>query len=82
MIFGVFAIEAGLSVRAVQAMSFFLFAGSAQIVIIQLLSGGAPFMFIITIVLIINVRHLLYSASVASHLTHLKLICKGFLAYC
>lgn len=45
-----------------------LFAGAAQLVAIQLLDSGAGITLIVFSVLVINARHLLYSASLQPHL--------------
>lgn len=45
-----------------------IFAGAAQLVAIQLLGSGAGIALVVLTVLIINARHLLYSASLEPHL--------------
>ena len=81
MIYSVLAIKTGLSAGAVQAMSAFLFAGSAQIMIVQLVSTATPGAVIVTTAFIINLRHALYSASIAPHLKHLRSLWKDLLAF-
>ena len=81
MIFGVLALEAGLSPATSQAMSAVVFAGSSQIVMAQLFSIGAPGMVIILTAAVINLRHALYSASVAPYLRGLKPAWRWLLAY-
>ena len=46
-----------------------LFAGASQLVAIQLIGSGVGIPLIVFTVAIINARHLLYSASLAPHLT-------------
>ena len=65
MIYGVLAIDAGLSNWDAQAMSSVVFAGSAQFMLVQLINLGTPTMVLILSGFIINLRHALYSASVA-----------------
>jgi 4-azaleucine resistance transporter AzlC len=72
MIYGTLALSAGLPVSMAQAMSSVVFAGSAQFVIAQLVSGGAPALVIILTACIVNVRHALYSASMAPHMKRLS----------
>jgi 4-azaleucine resistance transporter AzlC len=81
MIYGVLAMGAGLTVGAAMAMSSIVFAGSAQLVGVQLIRAGVPGMVIIFTTFIINLRHMLYSASIAPHLRRLSPQWKWLLAY-
>ena len=81
MIYGVLAVKAGLSVAAAQGMSVFLFAGSAQFMLVQLLGAGTPWFVAVASVFIINLRHALYSASIAPYTQRLSPLWKGLLAY-
>lgn len=81
MIYGVLALQAGLSPLQAQAMSAVVFAGSAQFMTVQLLAGMTPALVIIFTGLVINLRHLLYSASIAPWVEHLPLRWKALLAY-
>jgi predicted branched-subunit amino acid permease len=62
-------------------MSVFLFAGSSQIVIVQLLGSSTPLVVIVLTTFIINLRHALYSASIAPYVQHLQPVWKGALAF-
>lgn len=68
LIYGVSARGAGIPALAAQTMSFIVFGGSAQFVIAQLVGAGVPGRIIILTAVIINLRHALYSASVAPYL--------------
>lgn len=81
MIYGVLAIQSGLTANAAQAMSVFLFAGSAQFMVVQLVGAGTPWMIVVLTAFIINLRHALYSASVAPYTRPLSPVWKGLLAY-
>ncbi len=81
MIYGVLALSAGLPARLAFAMSFVVYAGSAQFVAAQLIGAGAPGVVIIFTTFIVNLRHILYSASVAPYLKHLSRRWKWLLAY-
>ena len=81
MIYGVLAIGAGLTAGASQAMSAIVFAGSAQFVGAQLFLAGTPGVVIVLTTFIVNLRHALYSASVAPHLKRLDWRWKALLAY-
>lgn len=81
MIYGILAIAAGLPPSVAQAMSFIIFAGSSQFVSAQLYGLGVPAMLNVFTVWVINLRHALYSASVASYLQKLPTRWKLILAY-
>lgn len=81
MIYGVLALEAGMSPWLSQSISWMVFAGSAQIVITQLVAYGAPALVIILTVAVVNLRHVLYSASMAPYLKHLGTAWKLVLSY-
>jgi 4-azaleucine resistance transporter AzlC len=55
--------EAGFSLVEMQALSLFVFAGSAQLAIINLVGGGAGFISTVLTTAIINLRHVLYGLS-------------------
>ncbi len=81
MIYGVLALQAGIAPPQAQAMSAIVFAGSAQIVITQLIHLGAPGWVIVLTTAIINLRHALYSASLAPYLQRLRPAWKWLLSY-
>jgi len=62
-------------------MSSIVFAGSAQFVGAQLIGAGAPGIVILVTTFIVNLRHVLYSASVAPYLKQLNTRWKCLLAY-
>ncbi len=71
ILFGALAISAGLSLIGTISMSLFVFAGSSQFVAATLLSQGVGVVVIVLTTLIVNVRHALYSASLAPYVGHL-----------
>jgi 4-azaleucine resistance transporter AzlC len=71
LIFGALAISAGVPPLAAQAFSLVIFAGSAQFIAATMVEGGALPGVIVFTILIVNLRHALYSASLAPHLAHL-----------
>ena len=81
MIYGILALSAGLSKAEAQAMSVIVFAGSAQFMLVQLLGVGTPALVMIVTGFVINLRHALYSASVAPHVQKLNPIWKTILSY-
>ncbi len=82
LIYGVLAItQAHLPPDVALAMSSIVFAGSAQFVGQQLMSVGTPGIVIVVTTFIVNLRHALYSASVAPYVKPLRPIWKVLLAY-
>ena len=81
MIYGALAIGAGLPRGAAQAMSSIVFAGSLQFVATQLFATGAPGLVLLLTTFIVNLRHMLYSASLAPYLHKLPARWKWLLAY-
>jgi predicted branched-subunit amino acid permease len=62
-------------------MSLIIFGGASQIILLQLFSGGASSLVIISSVGAVNSRHLLYGAVVSEHVSDLKLIWKIIISY-
>ncbi|MEW6164596.1 MAG: AzlC family ABC transporter permease [Pseudomonadota bacterium] len=81
VIYGVVALQSGIPPLAAFLMSSLLFAGSAQFLLAQLVGAGAPALLSIGAVGLINLRHALYSASVAPILHALPRRWKLLLAY-
>jgi 4-azaleucine resistance transporter AzlC len=81
MIYGALALNAGLSTAAAQMMSSILFAGSSQFITAKLTHDSAPAAVIILTIAVVNVRHMLYSASLAPHLKDLSMKWKVLLSY-
>lgn len=81
MIYGTLALNAGLSSLASQLMSSIVFAGSSQFVAAQLIHAEAPGFVIILTIAVVNLRHMLYSASLAPYLKNLSLKWKVLLSY-
>lgn len=81
LVFGVLGLQAGLPAWAVVAMSSIVFGGSSQVVFAQLWGAAVPAAVIVGTVGVVNLRHALYSASVAQLLGVLPLRWKLALAY-
>lgn len=81
MIYGVLALAGGLSPALAQAMSAIVFAGSAQFIAAQLIGVGTPGVILLFTTFIVNLRHLLYSASLSPRLKQLSPAWRWLLAY-
>ena len=81
LVFGVLGIASGLSAWQTILMSSILFGGASQVVFVQLWGSGAPLPVVGTSVSVINLRHVLYSASIAPYLRSLPFRWRVPLAY-
>lgn len=81
VLYGVVALQSGIPPLAALAMSSIVFAGSAQFLLAQLVGAGAPALLATGAVGLVNLRHALYSASVAPLLARLPRRWKLLLAY-
>ena len=81
MIYGALALNAGLSTAASQMMSSIVFAGSAQFITAQLVHESAPGLVIVLTIAVVNLRHMLYSASLAPYIASLSTRWKALLSY-
>ncbi|MFW5734841.1 MAG: AzlC family ABC transporter permease, partial [Oceanidesulfovibrio sp.] len=67
VIAGISIIEAGRGPVDATLFSLLTFAGASQIASIELLKDGAPMLIAALTGLVINMRYLMYSASIAPH---------------
>ncbi|MDC3099258.1 AzlC family ABC transporter permease [Candidatus Pelagibacter sp.] len=81
IICGAIGVELGFNPYLVYAMSIIIFGGASQIVFLQLLSGGASSLVVVTSVGVINSRHLLYGAVLSEYLEKLSFIKKLLISY-
>ena len=72
IIFGTLAQSSGLSFAGAIAMSAMVFAGSAQFIALGLLATGTALPIIILTTFVVNLRHLLYSLSLLTHVRRLS----------
>lgn len=71
LIFGTLAGAAGLTLWQAVGMSVFVYAGSAQLIVLSLLGTGASVLVILLTTFIVNLRHVLYSATLQPHVSQL-----------
>lgn len=81
LIFGVTAAELPVDNWLGWASSFIIFAGASQLAAVDLLAGGAAPAVVILTVVVINARHLMYSASLEQHFRDFALRDKIVLPY-
>ncbi len=70
--YGVLAQQAGLSMLNTVLMSLLVYAGSAQLIAVALFAAGVSPLSIIATTFVVNLRHLLMSASLAPNLKNWK----------
>jgi 4-azaleucine resistance transporter AzlC len=72
LLFGTLATGKGLSLIETMAMSLFVFSGSAQFIAVVLLGAGSGIWVIWFATFVLNLRHLLYAATLVDHVRHLS----------
>lgn len=65
LVYGITARAAHIPASLTQAMSVIIFAGSAQFAVVTLVAAGTPALIVVLTAVVLNLRHLLYSASLA-----------------
>jgi 4-azaleucine resistance transporter AzlC len=65
LVIGLAIVESGINVFAGWSGSWLIFGGAAQLTLISLLGSGAAVIAAITAALVVNARHLMYSAAMA-----------------
>ncbi len=81
IIFGTLAATAGLSFAATTGMSLFVFAGSSQFISISLVSAGTAWPMIVVTTFVVNLRHMLYGATMVPFYKKLSQPWKVLLAF-
>lgn len=79
--FGTTATGSGLSMLQALGMSVFILSGAAQSAALPLVSADASVAVVVLTVLVINLRFVLYSASLAPHFKNLSAGWKALLSY-
>ncbi|SIR21546.1 AzlC family ABC transporter permease [Halanaerobium kushneri] len=79
--YGMLAVNKGLTPLQTTAMSLFVFAGSSQLVAIEMIAAGAAVAAIVAMTFLVNLRHLLLSASLSLHLRNLPFYYYPFLGF-
>lgn len=80
-IYGTLAVQIGVPAAIAQGMSSIIFGGSSQFIAAPLIVAQTPALILILTVFFVNLRHVLYSASIAPFLENLSAGWKMVLAY-
>lgn len=81
IITGIAAINAGIPPLEAIGMSLIIYAGAAQLAAIELVGRTAPITVIVLTAVIINLRYIMYSASLAPHFQRFSMPTKWLGAY-
>jgi len=73
LITGVAMVASGIPPLAAVSMSLLVFAGASMLAATQLLAGGAPLALVVLTAFFVNLRFMMYSASMRQHLGRLPL---------
>ncbi len=79
--FGVLAVKQGLGVLGIFLMSLLVYAGSAQFIATGMLAAGVSTSAIIATTFLVNLRHLLMSASISSHLKRIHPVLQAIISF-
>ncbi len=77
LLFGALAVDNGMSVFEATLMSTVIYAGASQMVGIQLFGHHAAPWLIVFSIFVVNLRHVLYSATVGRHMGQLSTVQKA-----
>lgn len=81
LLFGVVAREAGWDMAQILGMSVLVIAGASQFTALQLMEENAPVLIVILTAVAVNLRHAMYSASLAAHVGGASLWRRAAISY-
>ena len=80
MVVGVALVTSGIPAAHAVAMSAFIFGGAAQLAAADLIGNDAPVFLVVVVALVVNLRFMMYSASIAPYFRRLATRWKWLLA--
>lgn len=72
LVSGMAMVKSGLTLWQALGMSFFVFAGSAQLAALPLIAAAAPEWVVFVTALVVNLRFVIFAAAIGPHFAHLK----------
>jgi predicted branched-subunit amino acid permease len=81
LVTGIAMIESNFTFAQALGMTFIVFAGSAQLAALPLITMGAPIWVICLTGFMINLRFVIFSVIIAPHFSHLKFFQRAFWGY-
>ncbi len=71
MVTGMAMVKSGLTIGQALGMTFFVFAGSAQLASLPLMASNVPVWVVFVTALVVNLRFVIFAAAIAPHFAHL-----------
>lgn len=71
MVTGMAMMKSGLTLWQALGMTFFVFAGSAQLASLPLIAANVPILMVFATAVVVNLRFVIFSATIAPHFAHL-----------
>lgn len=71
MVSGMAMVKSGLTLWQALGMTFVVFAGSAQLASLPLMTANAPIWVVFVTALVVNLRFVIFAAAIGPHFTHL-----------
>jgi 4-azaleucine resistance transporter AzlC len=81
LVAGITAVDAGITPTQAVGMSVIVFAGAAQLAAIELIGKSAPAAVVVLTAIVINLRFVMYSASIAPYFRRFDTVSKWLGAY-
>ena len=81
ILYGVLAKAGGLSLALTMAMSLIVFAGSAQFIAVSMIATGVAWPAILLTTFFVNLRHMLYAATLVPHVRNFSGLLKAKIAF-
>jgi predicted branched-subunit amino acid permease len=72
LVSGMAMVKSGLTIWQALGMSFFVFAGSAQLAALPLIAADAPTWVVFVTALVVNLRFVIFAAAIGPHFAHLR----------
>lgn len=72
LVSGMAMVKSGLTIWQALGMSFFVFAGSAQLAALPLIAANAPEWVVFVTALVVNLRFVIFAAAIGPHFAHLR----------
>ena len=72
LVAGMAMVKSGLTIWQALGMSFFVFAGSAQLAALPLIAAAAPEWVVFVTAMVVNLRFVIFAAAIGPHFAHLK----------
>jgi len=72
LVSGMAMLKSGLTLWQALGMTFFVFAGSAQLAALPLMAANAPGWVVFVTAMVVNLRFVIFAAALGPHFTHLR----------